>query len=789
MAGSKSAKAPAKKTGARKAAPQPQRKMDPALQRFVLGLGFVLLALLSVLSLFSFNRSFVTDSFLILLRQAFGWGFLVVPLGLAALGLALILDSMDRRPDIGWEPPTGALLLFASGLGLLHLAYIATGSNAAETAAQGSGGGYIGFIVSNSLMSGLGVVGAWLVLLMALVTSLILLFGLSLNDIGATLARWLNRQKGEVPAGGEGPPPFVINAQSGNPPLGSNTRMAGSETRPPPEPAAPAPAENKARVIGDMPAPTASPAKTAAPPRANIFPVRMTTGPKEWRLPPIQEIFAEPGEIEFNTDEIRARVDIIERTLESFGVPARVVEVNQGPTITQFGVEPGYIERKDSKGRMRRVKVKVSRITGLSNDLALALAAPSIRIEAPVPGRPMMGIEVPNSHGHMVTLRSVMESDSFTHMTSHLKLALGQDVSGRPMVADLGTMPHLLIAGATGSGKSVCINSIIACLLAINTPDELKLMLVDPKRVELTGFNGIPHLIAPVIVDVERVVGALKWTTQEMDRRYKLFAQAGARNLEAYNSEKEKLGEEKLPFIVVVIDELADLMMVAPDEVEHLVTRIAQLARATGIHMIIATQRPSVDVITGLIKANFPARISFAVSSQVDSRVIMDHAGAERLLGRGDMLYMGSDFPGPIRVQGTYVSDAELSHLVNFWHSLAPAMPRPEPANSQPGEGVAQPTLTPDFFSTLDADDPTLSAAEKDDLWHEALEIIRGAERASVTLLQRRLRIGYSRAARLMDLMEKQGIVGPPEGANRSREVLIQDKDQSDEDAEEEEEE
>ncbi|UCC65644.1 MAG: DNA translocase FtsK, partial [Anaerolineae bacterium] len=337
----------------------------------------------------------------------------------------------------------------------------------------------------------------------------------------------------------------------------------------------------------------------------------------EWPLPQIGQILEDSVEQDISQAEIRERARIIEDTLHSFGVPVRVVEVNQGPVVTQFGVEPGFVEGRGG----RRTKVKVSKIAALADDLALALAASPVRVEAPVPGRSIVGIEVPNAQISLVSLRSVMESKEFQQIDSQLRITLGQDVSGQPVAADLAVMPHLLIAGATGSGKSVCVNSIITCLLMNNSPSDLRLIMVDPKRVELTGYNDIPHLLAPVIVELDNVVEVLQWITRQMDERYRRLARAGARNIEEFNKQVESPAN-RLPYIVLFIDELADLMMTSPDKTERTITRLAQMARATGIHLVIATQRPSVDVVTGLIKANFPARISFAVTSQVDSRVV-----------------------------------------------------------------------------------------------------------------------------------------------------------------------
>jgi S-DNA-T family DNA segregation ATPase FtsK/SpoIIIE len=455
----------------------------------------------------------------------------------------------------------------------------------------------------------------------------------------------------------------------------------------------------------------------------------------------------------YSDTEVRRKTQIIEETLNSFGVPAQVVEVNQGPTITQFGLAPGYIERSSTGGETQLQRVRVGRIVSLADDLALALAAAPIRIEAPVPGRSVIGLEVPNEAISLVSLRGVLESPAFQDIDSRLAIGLGEDVSGRSIAIDLGLMPHLLIAGATGSGKSVCINAVICSLLFRNTPDDLRMLMVDPKMVELTGYNDIPHLLAPVVVDVEQVVGALAWVTRQMDQRYKLFNRAGVRNLEDYNRRvSRRKDEEPLPTLVVFIDELADLMMLAPDEVERHICRVAQMGRATGIHLVIATQRPSVDVVTGLIKANFPARISFAVTSQVDSRVILDQGGAENLLGRGDMLFMSPQQAAPLRMQGCFVSDKEIDRLVDFWR------------NSERDQEQS-PLFPP--WSGIDADD------EVDDKLKEAIALAEGRERISTSFVQRQLRVGFPRAARLMDQLEEQGLIGPDEGGGRGRKVLI----------------
>ncbi len=478
-----------------------------------------------------------------------------------------------------------------------------------------------------------------------------------------------------------------------------------------------------------------------------------------WQLPPLSLLQA-GDEPELNPLDDEERLKALERTIEKtlgdFGVPVKVVERRPGPAVTQFGVEPQFHEKRARDGTiLRREKVKVREITARANDLALALAARSIRIEAPVPGRPVVGIEVPNQATAVVTLRAELESRAFQRALAKyaLPIVLGRDVSGEVVTADLARMPHLLIAGATGSGKSVCVNSVIATLLMNHTPDDLRFLMIDPKRVEMTLFDAIPHLLRPVVVDIDKAVPALFQAVTEMDRRYREFAAVGVRNIDGYNRLASRGGEQKrLPYIVIVIDELADLMMLAADEVERTLCRLAQLARATGIHLVVATQRPSVDVVTGLIKANFPTRISFMVTSQVDSRTILDTAGAEKLLGRGDMLYLPSDAPKPLRLQGTYVSDEEIEDLTGFWRAQRAAQYAPE--------FVDLPTWTPG------------GGDETDELYERAVELAHEHGSISASFLQRRLRIGWNRAARLMEMLEENGeLPGDREEATSQSEV------------------
>jgi DNA segregation ATPase FtsK/SpoIIIE-like protein len=456
----------------------------------------------------------------------------------------------------------------------------------------------------------------------------------------------------------------------------------------------------------------------------------------------------------------------VEHTLRSFRVDAEVrrSDISVGPTIIRIGIRPGERVKKDYRGHVVLddegepviVRTRVSRIMALQNDLALDLEAKSIRMEAPVPGRPYVGVEIPNKNSRLVTLREILASREYEeyHRKSKLTIALGRDVAGRPRIGDLAHFPHLLIAGATGAGKSVCLNSIIACLLMQATPDDVRLLMIDPKMVELAGFNGIPHLLAPVVTEIDKVVGTLKRGTIEMERRYRLFSKLGVRNLDAYRKLRALRPElEVLPNIVIVIDELADLMMAAPEDVESLICRLAQLARATGIHLVIATQRPSVNVITGLIKANISTRISFMVSSVVDSRTILDMGGAERLLGRGDMLYMPADAGKPDRIQGTFLADEELERIVEHWRQM-PALP------TAPGQSWEL------------AEDAPEESQPEDDLLAQAEQVVRDAGRASIALLQRRLGIGYARAGRLIDLLEARGIIGPADASGRARDVL-----------------
>jgi S-DNA-T family DNA segregation ATPase FtsK/SpoIIIE len=717
----------------------------------VTGLGLALLGVLTFVTLLVPAQGWLGAAWSGLLRQGFGWGVHVIPLVIVAVGVWLAVGRYTGRlPRPEPVQIVGGLLLYLVLLVLFHAA--AGGGDAlrsADIAEAGRGGGALGGALLGWLVRSLGAGGTIVAVVAWILLALALTFGASIADVAGALAKGAARP--------------VTTSRSADRRRPAPVPPARSEPSAPVAAVIPPPVIPRGEPAAVRPSPIAASAGASAGlgaqgPAEPMHPVRIA-----WTVPLLEAVLEHGAEAKADDEFDRQRARMIEDTLLAFGAPARVVEINRGPAITQFGVEPDFVESRGG----RRTKVKVSKISALADDLALALAAPSIRIEAPVPGKGYVGVEVPNTEISVVALRDVMESTGFQKLTSRLRLGLGQDVSGKAITADLASMPHLLIAGTTGSGKSVCVNAIVACLLLQNTPDELRFVMVDPKRVELTLYNGVPHLLAPVVVELDRVVGALQWVSREMDERYRKFSRDGVRNIDEYNRRMEAAGLARLPFLVVVIDELADLMMLAPDETERVITRLAQLARATGIHLVIATQRPSVDVVTGLIKANFPARIAFAVASSIDSRVILDQPGAERLLGRGDMLFQAPDTPNPIRMQGAFVSEGELGRLISHWQEAAleaGGPPAPASPDSIP-RGV--PLKQAPLWDEMAAEDD-----DTDTLFDEAVEIVRQMRRASISLLQRRLRIGYTRSARLVDQLEERGIVGPAQSGSQAREVL-----------------
>lgn len=694
------------------------------------------------------------------LQFVFGWGVIPVAGAIGALAVLIMMHHLDQSITWRWRWVVGGELVFFSLLALTHL--LAQGLiglffspiDGWSLVESGWAGGVVGWALAEGLGRFIGPWGAGMLMLLLLLLGLGMAFDLTLEDVKA----WLRG----IPA--SRPSPVVSHpspAASRPAPAPSSPPVA---PRPAPAAARPSPAAPTAPVA-TRPAPAATPPLPAAARPAPVapptpIPLAPAVLPEALEMPPL-ELLQEAQEPVLSDKEVREKSRIITETLAQFGLPVEVIEVRRGPTVTQFGIAPGFAER----GSQRRQKVRVSQIASLANDLALALAAPSLRVEAPVPGRSVVGIEVPNEQIGLVTLRSVMESEAFRSIKSPLAFALGEDVAGSPVAADLTLMPHLLIAGTTGSGKSVCIKALAVCLAFTNRPDELRMVMIDPKMVELSHFRGLPHLLGQPEVELERIVKVLRWVAHEMDRRYKEFAAISARHLDDYNQKmRQRAPEKRLPRIIVLIDELADLMMLAPEETERTICRIAQMARATGIHLVVATQRPSTDVVTGLIKANFPARISFATASQIDSRVILDMPGAETLLGRGDMLYLASDAGHPVRVQGCYVSEEEIERLVRFWQQQTPGWPVEAPWESMVRSAEAE-----GASGAIDEDE--------EELLQQAIALLRQRKTISASWLQRELRIGYPRAARLIEILEERGLVGPQESAGRPRYVIGGDPD------------
>lgn len=782
--------------------------LRPEHQRELFALTLITIGLGTLLFFITGTTGGVGSVYVLSMQQAFGSGALLVPLTLGALGVAILVQERLHDGQFTGATVLGTIIISTMLLALLEFPVHAID----PTERVGEGGGVIGYTLVDLLDAAVGRPVTMLIVIVLMLAGIMLTFNLTLRELAvgmATRTRNLWMLLGGRPRPQplvKAPPPAPADADSTvfTPPPGPASQVADdimatpiaarptraslfqrSETRNRPTPTPP-PVVSPEPATNVPPAPpTRAPDTSAeAVPSHGKETVQETLDGFEvprvhraWPLPAIDMLdTAVEGGI--TDEERRSRARLIEETLASFKVEAQVVGVNTGPAVTQFELQPA-------------VGVKVSKITTLEKDLALALAAQSIRIEAPIPGKGVVGIEIPNSAISVVSMREVIDSEEFEMSKGKLKLPLGKDVSGIPIVADMTKMPHLLVAGSTGSGKSVAINAFLCGLLLRHTPDELKLILIDPKMVELIVYNRIPHLLSPVVTELERVVPTLKWATREMERRYKVFARHGCRNLESYKQLARRRADlESMPYILIVIDELADLMMMAPDEIETQICRLAQMARATGIHLIIATQRPSVDVITGLIKANFPSRIAFAVTSQVDSRVILDTPGADRLLGRGDMLYMAADAPKLVRIQGTFVSDGEVERIVSFWRNATPPNTAGDAGGSAQGQGTAgqeaagnrpaTPQSPPVADPSEEFHSPSafLSADEQDELLPQALDLVRRHQRASASLLQRRLRIGYSKAAQLIDLLEQQGVVGPAEGG-RSREVLRNDDAQS----------
>lgn len=681
-------------------------------------------SVVTLLGMLGLTKGMLIDAWVTLLCRWMGWSAYIIPLLFAGVASLLFSQCTGQYKDTPWGCIVALEVALVSLMGLLSF-IDGMDLTRAET---GSGGGIIGWAIATSLDNLIGIVGAVLLLLIVflLVGSYVILSWIApmlpaSQDKTTRQEKKLARDTGRLPAKQE--PQLQVDRKHEK----RERQNLPREYR-------------KAFVVKDKPEEGPS------------IPLQ-----RDERLPPLNLLECEKS-THISAREINRAAGLIEKTLADFGIPARVIDFRSGPSVTQFAVEPGFVEHEGQDGASHRQKVRISQISSLANDLALALSAPSLRIEAPVPGKAYVGIEVPNKHAALVRLGSIIQSEYFQSINSPLTIALGRDVSGAPIAADLSAMPHMLIAGTTGSGKSVCIASLAACLIINNTPEDLRLVMIDPKMVELIRFNGLPHLYGKVETELERIVGVLRWLTVEMDRRYKQLETAKARDIQAYNKRiRRRRNGECMPRIVVMIDELADLMMMAPDQTEHTLVRLAQMARSVGIHLILATQRPSTDVVTGLIKANFPARISFAVASGVDSRVILDTPGAETLLGKGDMLFLSPEAGAPIRLQGAFVSDLEIERLINYWQKAA---------SKQYDDGIEKPPWE-DFLERQAALEKRDSALER------AIELVTIKGEASASMLQRGLRIGYPRAARLMDELEEMGVIGRPKKGGRTREVLI----------------
>lgn len=697
----------------------------------IAGVALLALAAMTLLALIGSASGAWLTGWARFLRVWFGWGALLVVLGILLAGLGLIFQRQWTPDSRSWWR---VISLEAAGFALLGLLALAGGVSLARGEA-GLDGGVIGWGLARLVGLSFGEeTSTTSMLVSGLIFGAVFIVG-SVNGLGlvGTVFGWIEKR------------------------LNPRERRAG-----------PSPAEEPA-VSVDLMEPTAQTpvASTGTPRRKAYIPPEYrkqfkveeaaetpsgNLALRDERLPGLDLL---PVDQTHRPNErlINQTAGLLEKTLAEFGVPARVIGFQIGPTVTQFAVEPGYFERGEEEDSEARQKVRVSQIAGLQRDLALALSASRLRIQAPVPGKSYVGIEVPNDRAALVRLRPILESETFQRLASPLAVALGRDVSGQPLVADLARMPHLLIAGTTGSGKSICIAALTVCLAMNNTPADLRLVMVDPKMVELVRFNGLPHLLGKVETNLERIGGVLRWVVAEMERRYKLLEELRARDLESYNRKAGRRKEyQPLPRIVVIIDELADLMMNSAESTEATLVRLAQMARATGIHLVVATQRPSTDVVTGIIKANFPARMSFAVASSIDSRVILDMVGAESLLGRGDMLFLPPEVGSPIRSQGVMVTDQEVEKVITYWQSNWEAGTEESP------------------WERMLHDEAFL--ADRDDLVEKAIAVVRETGRASASMFQRRLRIGYPRAARLVDELEELGIVGPPLGGGREREVM-----------------
>ncbi len=705
--------------------PKPSLNLSPETKKGLAVVLFVALFLITLLSLFGkagIVGEYISQGFV------FGFGYIAyfIPIVFLLIGIALYKQDVDeeRGQHFYFRTYLGAFILAGSLAGLIHIFYMREGEAALDLVSKTIGGGYLGALFGYPFFSLTGFWASLVILIGIMITGLLITFDVSLSKLIPSRSedsedqRKVNFDVGPIKINSMGKNGFVSEKVSSKNRMTEEAEADKAKLRPrPTEPIISAPASDKKI---DMPA-------------------IVLDDRKDWKLPPFDLL--EDSTNTVDSGNIEVNVSIIQKTLADFGIEVEMGEVNVGPTVTQYTLRPA-------------TGVKLSQIAGLQNDLALALSAHSIRMELPIPGKALVGIEIPNVSKAIVRLREVLQTENFAKHPSNLAFALGRDVSGHPMVADLARMPHLMIAGATGSGKSVALNSFLVSLLYKNTPQDVKFIIIDPKRVEMALYNGIPHLMTPVVIDHEKAINALRWAVAEMDRRYKVLSEAGNRNITEYNANAAL----KMNYLVIVVDELADLMAVAKNDVEAAIVRLSQMARAVGIHLVLATQRPSVEVITGLIKANITSRMAFAVASQIDSRTIIDSMGAESLLGNGDMLFITAEVSKPRRIQGAFIGEKEVHRVVDFFKKQTGAVIYNEEILEKPKHNMSIPGLSND-----DGGDELLAEAE---------EVVRQAGKASASLLQRRLRVGYARAARLLDLLEDRGIIGPGDGA-KPREVYV----------------
>lgn len=715
--------------------PKPELNLSSATRRGIVVVIFLLIGIISMLAVMDMSGGFGE----VLLRvQKWLLGILAYafPFIMYLLGIRLALHNPDKKDGQGffsnpdgdkgfyWRTYLGSLVALGSVAGAIHqIAVKNLETSGFELAYEGRGGGLLGALFSVPTLKLFGFFASFIVLFALLIIGILVLFNIPLHRL---FSRAKDSKEEIKPVK---PTEIRINSMS---------KSGFAEEK----------IVNKNKKLAEDEKDSISKQTTAVPSSKNIT-TKTDAAPviesvvledrKDWKLPPFDLL--EETKSDVDSGNIELNVAVIKKTLSDFGIEVEMGEVNVGPTVAQYTFTPAP-------------GIKLSQIAALQNNLALALSASSLRMELPIPGKPLVGIEVPNKTKATVRLREVMQTAEFVDHKSKLAFALGRGVSGEQMIGDLSQMPHLLVAGSTGSGKSVGINSLFISLLYRNTPQDVKFIVVDPKRVELTPYNGIPHLLTPVITDHEKAINALKWAVGEMDRRYKLLAEVGKRNILEYNQEAPL----QMYYLVIIIDELAELMQVAKADVESAIVRLAQLARAVGIHLVLATQRPSVEVITGLIKANITSRIAFAVGSQIDSRTILDGGGAEKLLGKGDMLFTTTEFNNPKRIQGAFVGEKEVKKVVDFFKQQTGAVIYNEEIVEKPKRNIG----VPGFEGG--------SGSDEDDLYEEAVEEVKRAGKASASLLQRRLRIGYARAARLLDILEDKGIIGPGDGA-KPREV------------------